>query len=421
MSEDAFGEFALRLRALLEDGLVEASATRRRALLLDAAAADRRQRRLVGALATFFDSRAFERLNAQTAGRSRREAAVLAAAELHEAHGFDLPVSRDALNALLMALGETVEADFAPAPLESPQLVVDPMGRGDVTTLAAAVAASRAGGRIIMRPGLYREAVKITKPLEIIGEAGVVLKAPGKGVCIRLTGVAGRLENLVLAGSVAVLVDGGMAFLRGCDCSGDYGLRAGNGAFISLIASVVGDCRDACLSLDGGVLGIIEDNVIGEGEVFLSGQGTAPELRRNRIRGVVAIGEGAAPLVEDNDITGAGDYGVDVWAFDKVNDLRVTRPIIRRNRIIGCRLSGVFVHRGGEPIIEDNEIRENGDAGVEVSDPGSCPVIRGNRVNDNHLAGIWVRDGAAAVIDGNDLAGNTDGPLTAEPGTSVRS
>ena len=32
----AFGEFALRLRALLADGLVEASASRRRALLLDA-------------------------------------------------------------------------------------------------------------------------------------------------------------------------------------------------------------------------------------------------------------------------------------------------------------------------------------------------------------------------------------------------
>lgn len=443
MTSDELADFAQRLRGLLDDGLATTGPARRRGLLLDAAGISRRHQRLVGALGALIEGRWLERLGAPPDSRDRWGPAVQAAAELHDVHGFDLLVSRDAARALLMAMGvEAAPGGVTPqepvgAASAATLLVVDPMGRGDFTTLGAAIAASRPGGRIVVRPGLYRETLKVDKPLEIVGEAEsgkTVITSPKGASCIHLKGVAVRLENLVVTGRNAsldaegrigrdgidaVVVEGGMVFLHRCECAGEVGIRAGHGAFLSISQSLVGDCRSAGIWLQDGALGVIEDNEIGAGGIYLSGRGTAPNLRGNRLRGAIAIGLGAAPVVEDNEISGSGDYGIDIWARDRFNQPEKTCPTIRRNRISGCKLSGIFVHRGAGATIEDNDIRGNGDAGVEVSDSGSCPVIRGNRIAGNGSAAVWLRDGAAGTLEINDMSGNGGGELIAEPGTVV--
>ena len=436
MIGDHLGDFAHRLRDLLNDGLAEAGGVRRRALLLDAAGNDRRCRRLVGALAALLDGPLFSRLAGSAAGCGREDMALRAAAELHDLHGFDLLVGCDAAWVAQAALGEA-PAKEPPAAADGTSgtprvLVVDAMGRGDFTSLAAAIAASRSGGRIVVLPGLYRESVTIDKPLEIRGEpAGgkvVVMGAGNGGACIRLQAVAGRLENLVVVGASdlaeamdGIAIDGGTVFIHGCQCSGGCGLRAGNGAFISVTGSVFGDCRTAGMMLEGGVIGVVENNDIGAGGVCLSGKGTSPDIRGNRLRGALAIGWGAAPVVEDNDITGSGDYGVDVWAMDRFNQKQVTCPTIRGNRISGNRMSGVFVHRGAAATIENNDITGNGEAGVEIGDPGTSPLVRGNRICGNQAAAVWLRDGASVTLDGNDLSGNKGGSSLVEAGTTVHS
>lgn len=433
MSGDDLVDFAQRLRSLLNDGLRRAGAARRRALLLDVAGDGHRRRRLVGALAALLDGQLFQRLAEPPAGCGREEIVLLAAAELCDVHGFDLLVGRDAAWVALAALGDATGNEPPPlvdGPSGDPSiLVVDVMGRGDFTSLAAAVAASRGGGRIVVRPGLYRETVTIDKPVEIRGEpAGckVVVMGTGKGACIRLQAVAGRLENLVVVANDeaaepmdGIAIDGGTVFVHGCECSGEHGIRAGNGALVSITGSVFGDCRTAGIMMDGGVIGVVENNVIGAGGVCLSGKGTSPDIRGNRIRGALVIGWGAAPVVEDNDITGSGDYGVDVWAMNQFNQTQVTRPTIRGNRISGARMSGILVHRGATATLEGNDITGNGEAGVEISDPGSSPLVRGNRILGNQLAAIWLRDGASGTFDANDLSGNKGGRLVAEPGTTV--
>ena len=47
--------------------------------------------------------------------------------------------------------------------------VVDPLHRGDYTTITEAIKAANPGDRILIRPGLYLEGLVIDKPLEIIG------------------------------------------------------------------------------------------------------------------------------------------------------------------------------------------------------------------------------------------------------------
>jgi len=52
-----------------------------------------------------------------------------------------------------------------------PTLVVDPFpGRGDHSTISAAIDAAPAGARILIRPGRYRESLRLSKPLELIGD-----------------------------------------------------------------------------------------------------------------------------------------------------------------------------------------------------------------------------------------------------------
>lgn len=73
------------------------------------------------------------------------------------------------------------------AKTEPPTRVVDPLHRGDYTTITAAIQAANPGDRILVRRGLYEEGIIIDKPLEIIGDASpgeVVIRATGKPVVL---------------------------------------------------------------------------------------------------------------------------------------------------------------------------------------------------------------------------------------------
>ena len=61
------------------------------------------------------------------------------------------------------------------AKTEPPTHVVDAFpGRGDFTTVSAAIKAAKPGDRILVRPGLYEEGLVVDKPLEILGDGPVV-------------------------------------------------------------------------------------------------------------------------------------------------------------------------------------------------------------------------------------------------------
>src|SRR5262249_19546698 len=46
-------------------------------------------------------------------------------------------------------------------------------GRGDFTSISAAMSAARAGDRVLVRPGHYYESLKVDRDLEIIGDGPV--------------------------------------------------------------------------------------------------------------------------------------------------------------------------------------------------------------------------------------------------------
>uniref|UniRef100_UPI001EF5E68B TIR domain-containing protein n=1 Tax=Frankia sp. Cj3 TaxID=2880976 RepID=UPI001EF5E68B len=115
--------------------------------------------------------------------------------------------------------------------LVPPTHIVDPRGRGDVTTVAAAVAAAHPGDRILIRPGVYEGPVVLDKPVELVGEGppdeitlvaadGSVVTSTApygvvRGLTLRVTGPPREPEE-----APVVDVHAGRLLITDCDISG---------------------------------------------------------------------------------------------------------------------------------------------------------------------------------------------------------
>lgn len=248
---------------------------------------------------------------------------------------------------------------------EPPTHVVDPMHRGDFTTISAAIIAAAPGDRILVRPGLYQEGIIIDKPLEIIGDGELgeaIVQAEGNSALLFRT-TMGRVTNLIfrqLSGDwTAVNISQGRLELEGCDVSSQ---------------------GFACIAIHGGA---------------------DPRLRRNRIHdskkvGVIIYNNGQGTL-EDNDIFGNAYSGV------QINE--TGNPVLRHNRIYDGKQAGVIVHSNGQGILEDNDIFSNALSGVEIK-TGGDPVVRRNRIHDGKQGGVFVQENGRGTLEDNDIFGN---------------
>jgi F-box protein 11 len=256
------------------------------------------------------------------------------------------------------------------AKTEPPTHVVDVWGRGDFTTVGAAVEAARPGDRILVRPGLYEEGLVVDKPLEIVGDgpAGEIeVRARGANA-LRFKASIGRVANLTLrqAGGTGswygVDITQGRLDLESCDIS----------------------CQSSsCVAIRNGA---------------------DPRLRGNRIHdgkecGVFVL-DGGLGTLEDNDITANTLAGVEIKTGGN--------PMLRGNRIHDGKAGGVFVWEDGLGTLEDNDITANAYTGVEIKTGGNC-ILRGNRVNRNSYQAVWIYEGGRGVLEDNDLTGNRRG------------
>jgi len=257
-----------------------------------------------------------------------------------------------------------LEADSSP-----PTRIVDPMGRADHITISEAIKEAASGDRILVRPGLYQEALVIDKPLEIIGDgelADIVVQAVGANAVLFKT-TMGRVANLTLRqlnGGEWFCVNTvqGRLFLEDCDITSR-----------SL----------ACVAISGGA---------------------DPRLRRNQIHGSnqsgVLVYDNGLGTLEDNEIYSNGLSGVEVKTGGN--------PTLHGNRIYENQESGVYIYDGGQGRLEDNDIFRNARAGMRIGNSGR-PILRKNRINHNGIVAIWSPLKGGGDIEGNDLRGNAYG------------
>jgi F-box protein 11 len=304
---------------------------------------------------------------------------------------------------------------------EPPIYVVDALGRGDFAAISAAIRAARPGGRIVVRPGLYEEALVVDTPLEILGDGPAEeIRVVARGAsALEFQTTIGRVANLSLrqAGGdgqwYGVDITSGRLDLEGCLIRSDSlaCVVIRGGADPRLRRNRIHGRSSGVLVHDHG-LGTLEDNQISGNR--LSGveirNGGNPSLRSNRISdneesGVLVHSSGEG-TVEDNEII---DNGNGIAISDGGN------PVVRHNRISGSKRSGIFVYDAGQGYIEDNDITVNTLSGVEVGDGGD-PVVRDNRINGNGYRGVWLHPDSRGTFEGNDMTGNSGGAWLVDAG-----
>jgi F-box protein 11 len=303
------------------------------------------------------------------------------------------------------------------AKTEPPTHVVDAYQRGDFATVSAAIQAANPGDRILVRPGLYEEALVIDKPLEILGDGPIddtVVRVRGADALVFRTSI-GRVANLTLRqtggeGSwSAVDISQGRLDLEGCDISSQSAVCVAirNGADPRLRRNKIHDGRGGGIFVLRGGLGTLEDNdITGNVTGVTIGYGGDPTLRRNQIRDNESIGvvvtDGLCTL-EDNDITG-NDIGVVMG--DKGN------LTMRRNQIYDNKAVGAYFRGKGMAIVADNDITGNSTGnsigGVLIVN-GASPKLSGNRINSNEGPAIRISEGGGGLFEDNVLTGNSQG------------
>ena len=230
-------------------------------------------------------------------------------------------------------------------PDNTPERVVDPMGRDDYVTISEAIRGPGTGDRILVHPGLYEEELVIDRPLEIVGQGNpgdLVIQAIWSNAILFRAGM-GRVANLTLR-------------------------QLGNGAWFCVKAVrgnlILEDCDITSVSLACVAISM----------------GADPELKGNRIHGgkesgVIVYGHGRGAL-EDNDIFDNGLSGVEITSGGA--------PILRANRIYENHEGGVYVYNDGQGTLEDNEIYRNRRASMRVGNTGN-PLSRNNQINKNAI------------------------------------
>lgn len=254
------------------------------------------------------------------------------------------------------------------AKTEPPTHVVDAYHRADFASVSAAIKAAKAGDRILVRPGLYEEALVVDKPLEILGDglvSDIEIRAKDANTLV-FRATIGRVTNLMLhqaggkEGWYGVDITQGRLDLEGCDIS-SQGL--------------------ACIAIRNGA---------------------DPRLRRNKIhdgrQSGIYIYDCGLGTVEDNDITGNALPGIEIRTGGN--------PTLRRNQIHDNKQSGIYVHEQGLGKLEDNDIADNVRAGVEIK-TGGYLIVRGNRINRNGFQAVWIYEGGGGLIEDNDLSRNS--------------
>jgi parallel beta-helix repeat protein len=192
---------------------------------------------------------------------------------------------------------------------EPPLLVVDALHRGDYSTLTEAIKVARAGTRLLVRPGLYKEGIVIDKPVEIIGD--------------------GELGDVVIEASVEDTVL----------------FRASMGRIANLTLRQTGDGERYCVDIAQGRLDLEECDITSHGLACVAIHGGAdPRVRRNRIHdgrrgGGIFVYEESRGTLEDNEIFANAIAGVEIKAG--------SNPTLRRNRIYHGKSAGVSFGRPG--------------------------------------------------------------------------
>jgi parallel beta-helix repeat protein len=308
------------------------------------------------------------------------------------------------------------------------------------TTIQAAIDAAKAGDTVLVKAGLYREALKFKEGIELRGENrdttivrfssppnGVVgqthydipleISACATGTVLNIgfeqeSGDERTGENIWLADAIE-LFDSSIA-IENCRAKS----AAGNGIFVSGTKSAPTLLRNQCcqnkqagISFEHGAHGKAENNVCEENRyagMMVRDTGTSPELVNNQCRGNEVTGilfsQGAQGQAETNVCEQNKQDGI------LVNDSG-TLPKLVNNQCRGNQHFGIEIY-DGQGRAEGNACEQNQWSGIAVSGSGAAPELVNNQCRVNGVDGILFQNGAHSKAESNVCESNKDSGIS---------
>lgn len=264
------------------------------------------------------------------------------------------------------------------------QLVVDPKGGADFSSIADAVRAAAPGDVVVLRMGLYEEKVHLVKELEVTvdpsTERGEVIINSGIIVTANVT-----IRSVFIQQQVDVRK--GIATLIGCDISlGTDGVRVCTDAKVVLTECNVHDINvggDGVYVQEGAHAEITSCNIWGcrvNGVHVKGGDATIKDCKIHDCDFGVFFRKGGRGSVENNSIERIKSFGVYVTSGSD--------PMILKNSLKLCDVHGVMVSQQGSGSYRDNSVE------------GSVRILRGctPTLNVNSITGRLDNELAQAAV-----------------------
>jgi nitrous oxidase accessory protein len=258
--------------------------------------------------------------------------------------------------------------------------IIDVAPAGAVHSIAAAIAASRPGTRIVVHAGVYREpTIVVDKSVEIVGDGWPVLDGEGQRGLLLVTADDVTVRGLVLRNVGSSFVEDRAALrvseARGCTIADN---RVENGFFGIYLANV-SDCR-------------VERNVLHATMKSEAASGNGIHLWSSR-----------RITITGNEISGHRD-GI---YFEFVHNSVIRGNVSERNNRYGLH----FMYSDDCRYV-DNVFRQNG-SGVAVMFTKRVEMV-GNRFENNWGAaayGLLLKEITDSRLERNVFRGNTTGLL----------
>ncbi len=189
------------------------------------------------------------------------------------------------------------------------ETIVAPAG-GDFATISEAIRSARTGARILIRPGVYRETVVLTKNIELVadGPAGSVIIASQDAPCLRQSLGSQVVRGLTLQShhALAVQLNGGALTIEDSQITTDHGdsvtVKGAETRLVMRRSRLHDGPGHGLAATDDARLELVECSIIGHGGdgIRLAGQAQLraydSRIADNRQTGVRAMERAAARL-----------------------------------------------------------------------------------------------------------------------------